>query len=251
MRALVGREEEDLFLEPPEYDPAQARRVLDFGCGCGRLTRWFLGQKPPPEIYLGVDLNREMIEWCQANLRAPGFSYVHQDVFFSGLNPEGALRVASIPSEGPFTLILAVSFFTHLLEDQASFYLDEIARVLAAEGLVHSTWFLFDKRDFPMMQDFQNALFVNPSDLRNAVIYDRSWLLTQLAERGLCIVRAEPPTIRGFHWHLWFGRGRYGVDLPPDEAPYGRKPPPSHPYSPQRADADSAGVEPLGNSEQF
>jgi SAM-dependent methyltransferase len=232
MRALVGRAEEGSFLELPEYDAAQARRVLDLGCGCGRLTRWFLGQKPRPEMYLGLDLNREMIDWCNANLRAPGFSYVHQDVSNPGLNPGGTLRLASIPFEGPFTLVLAVSFFTHLLEDQASFYLDEIARVLAEDGLVHSTWFLFDKRGFPMMQEFQNALFVNSTDPTNAVIYDRSWLLAQLAERRLCVVRAEPPTIRGFHWHLWFARGQDGAELPADTAPYGRKPPPSHILSP-------------------
>jgi hypothetical protein len=49
--------------------------------------------------------------------------------------------VASIPTEGPFALVPAASFFTHLLEDHASFSLDEIARVLAEDGLVHSTGF--------------------------------------------------------------------------------------------------------------
>jgi hypothetical protein len=48
------------------------------------------------------------------------------------------------------------------------------------------------------MQGLQIALFVNPSDPGNAVIYDRSWLLAQLTDRGLCVVRAEPPTTRGF-----------------------------------------------------
>lgn len=78
-----------------------------------------------------------------------------------------------------------------------------------------------------MMQDFQNALYINPDDSTNAVIYDQEWLLRQLSDRGLGIREVEPPNVRGFHWHLYIEHGSDSVDLPPDKAPLGRRPPPS------------------------
>ena len=42
------------------------------------------------------------------------------------------------------------------------------------DGWLHASWFLFDKRLFPMMQPFQNALFINETDPSNAVIFDRA-----------------------------------------------------------------------------
>lgn len=227
LRALVGRPDLESFLEPSDYPLELTRRVLDIGCGCGRQARWLLGLERRPERYLGIDIHQGMIEWDRAHLSAPGFEYVHQDVASPCLNPNGTLRVTPIPApDHDFTLVLAISFFTHLVEDQALFYLDEVARVLAPEGVMHTTWFLFDKRAFPMMQDFQNSLYINPDDPTNAAIYDQGWLLRQLSDRGLGIRAVEPPDVRGFHWHLYIGHGLDSVELPPDDAPFGCRPPP-------------------------
>jgi SAM-dependent methyltransferase len=228
MRALIGRPGLEEFLEPPDYWEGAHRRILDLGCGCGRIARWLLSTSRP-EHYVGTDINAGMIEWCRANLAAAGFEYVHQDVVNPGLNPSGSLSVAS-PPDGTYDLVLAVSFFTHVIEEQAEFYLDEVARVLAPDGTFFSTWFLFDKTGFPMMQDFQNALYINPADLTNAVIYDRSWLLGVLSARGLVLRHVKVPEIRGFQWHLRIGRARPGethAELAPDNAPAGRRPPPA------------------------
>ncbi|HMD47208.1 MAG TPA: class I SAM-dependent methyltransferase [Acidimicrobiales bacterium] len=229
-RALIGIPDRDEFLAPPNPDllaPATARRVLDLGCGCGRLARWFLTLDPRPERYLGLDIHKQMIDWDAENLVAPGFEFVHQDVLSLRLNPDGAHQVVPFPDGGDdFTLIIAASVFTHLVEDQTVFYLDEVARVLGPDGVLFSTWFLFEKDDFPMMQDFQNALYINPVDPTNAVIFDQTWLLDQLAARGLAIAKAVPPAIKGFQWELWIRQGGAHVDLPSDLAPVGRKPPP-------------------------
>jgi len=227
MRALVGRPALDLFLEEPSYPPHLTRRVLDLGCGCGRIARWLLTQTPRPTRYLGLDIHAGMIEWCQSNLAAEAFDYIRQDVANPGLNPTGTLGAAPIPAEdGSFSLIIAISFFTHLIESQVPQYLDEIARVIAADGTLHSTFFLFDKRGFPMMQEFQNALYINADDPTNAVIYDRAWLLNELSERNLAVRWVGPPDIQGFHWHLWIGKGGEHVKFPRDLAPVGRLPPP-------------------------
>jgi class 3 adenylate cyclase len=135
------------------------------------------------------------------------------------------------------SLFLAWSVFTHLLEGDASFYLRELARVLRPDGVAITTWLLFDKRDFPVMQEFQNALFVNDVDPTNAVYFDKDWLLRSLADLGLVITRVRPPRVRGFQWLLELRHDGPGVSpaaLPSDEAPHGLARPPLLPSHPDR-----------------
>jgi methyltransferase family protein len=135
------------------------------------------------------------------------------------------------------TLFIATSVFTHCLEDQAEHYLREAARVLRADGHLFATWFLFEKADFPMMQDFQNALYINETDPTNAVIFDRGWLRETARSAGLTITRARPPSTRGFHWLITMRPAAAGcpeVELPADDAPTGTKAPPLMPASADR-----------------
>ena len=217
----------------PRLPPEAWDTYLDFGCGCGRSARRLIQQIPQPRRYIGVDLHRGMVRWCQENLapRADGFEFVHHDVYSPCLNPD-QLRpwIAPLPVEdGVCTLIEATSVFTHLVEGQTEHYLDEVVRVLAPEGRLMSTWFLFEKDGFPYMQDSQNALYINDRDPTNAVAYDRTWLQNVLAARGLLVERALPPTVRGFHWRLDIVHASTGarpVELGEDAAPTGRRPPP-------------------------
>lgn len=232
MRQLVGPTDPADFDNPsgapifPDLPPHAYRSVLDFGCGCGRLARQLIQQTPQPERYLGIDLHPVMIEWCRNELTpiAPGFEFRHHDVRYPERNPgEGKPETAPFPDpDGSRSLVIAHSVFTHLIEANAEYYLGEVARVLAEDGFFESTWFLFDKRCFPMMQDFQNALYINDVNPTNAVIFDRAWLLEQAQRHGLAIVAASPPAVRGFHWRITMAPARSGiaaVELPEDEAP--------------------------------
>jgi SAM-dependent methyltransferase len=238
LRELVGLTDPNYYDNPTgeliyPYLPAHSyERVFDFGCGCGRVARQLMLQKARPRRYLGIDIHRGMIAWCREHLTplAPNFEFRHHDVFSPGLNPTGSARVAPLPAEdGEFSLVQAWSIFTHLTQEQAEHYLREVARILRPDGLLHSTWFLFDKRYFPMMQDFQNTLFINDIDPTNAVIYDREWLPEAARSAGLLITEAFAPKVRGFQWTLVLTPPRAGVaeiELPEDEAPFGREPPP-------------------------
>lgn len=250
MRKLVGNYEQHAFNNASGarvfagVDGSSDDFVFDFGCGCGRVARQLLQQHEPPKRYVGVDLHRGMVRWCRRNLQPghSGFEFHHQDVFNAGLNPRGKLKHARLPApDKAVSLFTAVSVFTHVLEESAEFYLREMARVLAPNGKAVTTWFLFDKSSFPMMQDFQNALFVNPDDPTNAVIFDRAWLKAQASSAGLRICAATPPSIRGFHWSIYFElavTGATHVAFAEDDAPVGTAPPPLMPCRAHKMDSD-------------
>lgn len=229
MRKLVGPIDPAAFDNPagtlvyPHLDAAVYESVFDFGCGCGRVARQLIQQRPRPQRYVGVDLHRGMIEWCRRNLQpaAPGFEFHHHDVFNYHFNPDRSKPdVLPFPVEDEsFTLVNAFSVFTHLTERQAEHYLAEVARILRPEGVLHSTWFLMDKREFPMLQEHTNALYVSPVDPSAAVIFDREWLRARARDAGLGIVSVTPPRIRGYQWVIVMAPARAGLaeaEIPPD-----------------------------------
>ncbi len=187
LRRLVSPIVDDSYYDNPTGDyvlgpldigplaPGQAyQRVLDFGCGCGRDARRFLLQRNRPKSYVGLDIHRPMIQWCQENLSLDGFSFVHHDVWSPGYGLDNSRHryLPLTPLGSHFTLIHANSVFTHLHEDQAAFYLREMCSMLAPTGIIHATWFFFNKKWFPMMEENQNTIFVNEHDATQAVYYD-------------------------------------------------------------------------------
>ena len=241
LRALVGLTEDSAF-ENHERTPifgdvpvSAYKSVFDFGCGCGRIARKLIQQEPSPEKYVGIDLHRGMINWCTHHLvpAAPQFEFLHHDVFNLSFNPHGSREVAGFPvADDTVTLFIAWSVFTHVNEAAAEFYLKELARVLHPDGVAVTTWFLFDKTSFPMMQEFQNALFINDVDPTNAVVFDYNWLRQRTAESGLRISKVTPPEIRGFQWIVQLSASKVGLEhemFPADEAPTGVVRPPLTP----------------------
>jgi len=233
MRRLVGPFDEQSYDNPtgalvyPWLRVESYDRVFDFGCGCGRVARQLLMQKPNPKLYVGIDLNAEMIRWCNDNLHpvAPHFNFHHHDVFNVNYNPDRTRPLtAPFPArDAQFTLVNALSVFTHLTESQAEYYLRECARGLDPRGVLHASWFLFDKADHPMMSEDSNALYVSYVDPSAAVIFDRQWVRNTARELGLRIFQVIPPGIRGYQW-LVLMTPRTDVpevELPPDTAPRG------------------------------
>lgn len=238
MRELVGPTELAAFdnwsrriiydyLEPEVYES-----VFDFGCGCGRFARQLMLQRPSPKMYLGIDLHAGMIRWCQRNLQpiAPHFGFFHHDVFNARFNPGPAKpMMAPFPDvDLRFKLVNALSVFTHLTEEQTVYYLRQCAQVLHPKGVIHASWFFFDKRDYPMLQENNNALYVSYVDPSAAVIFDRNWVRSTARQMGLRFCRILPPKIRGHQWAVVMTRRTdvEEVDFPIDEAPPGLARPP-------------------------
>lgn len=253
MRELVGPTDEAAFDNPAgkpifgnaiELDLYES--VFDFGCGCGRIARKLLQQTPRPDRYLGIDLHAGMIRWDIKNLAIDGFEFQHHDVFNRSFNPRGVPTNLPFPAEDhSASLVIAYSVFTHLAQAQCEHYLREVARILKPDGVMISTWFLFDKRGFPMMQDFQNTLYINDVDVTNATIFDRDWMVNLASSLGLTIRSVQAPDIRGFHWTLQFTPAHVpAAPWPEDSGPIGHSPPPvSQRWDPSRVGLDDLGLD--------
>lgn len=98
----------------------QSLRILDWGCGCGRVAR-HLARVGVAALH-GCDIDPEAIAWCAANL--PGT--------YQACGVEPRLPYA----DGSIDVVIAASVFTHLDRDRQARWLEDICRVLAPGGLL-------------------------------------------------------------------------------------------------------------------
>jgi SAM-dependent methyltransferase len=113
-------------------------RVLDVGCGCGRIARFLLNLRELE--YVGLDIMKPSIDWCRENLTPLSegrFQFHHSDARSEHYNPNGRLRPTEVAfpcGDGTVDLAFGASLFTHLLEEDARHYLAETRRVLRRGG---------------------------------------------------------------------------------------------------------------------
>jgi SAM-dependent methyltransferase len=103
------------------------QRVLEFGCGWGRVTRFFL-KDVAPENLVGIDEQERAINACVETNRWCRFERC--EAF-----PPTVLDTAS------FDLIYAFAVFCHLSEEAHSSWLEEFARLLRPGGTLLLTTF--------------------------------------------------------------------------------------------------------------
>jgi SAM-dependent methyltransferase len=100
-------------------------RLLDFGCGWGRIIRFFVRDVPDQQLY-GADVSPTLIDSC-VQTGVPGN--------FSVIDPVGHLPYP----DAFFTHLLAYSVFTHLSPAAALNRLEELARVAVPGALFFFT----------------------------------------------------------------------------------------------------------------
>lgn len=112
-------------------------RVLDIGCGCGKMARFFI--LVPNLLYVGLDIFYPSIYWCEREFKrfSDRFAFRHLDVASPLYNPSGVIAGDQIqlPVEsGSVDLAICGSLFTHLLEPTFLHYLSELQRCLSPTG---------------------------------------------------------------------------------------------------------------------
>lgn len=186
-------------------------RVLDIGCGIGRMARVLVPVlQAPTGSYDGFDVSRPGIDWCRVHYRDTPvpFRFEQVDVHHPEYNPNGsgdAKQLRFPYDDASFDLAIATSVFTHLLDDAVIHYLQEASRVLAPGGRLFSTWLVVDP-DHPLSDDARYrvhqtagaAHVADPAAPEAAVAYPLHWVRKQLAACGLTLREPyEPGTWTG------------------------------------------------------
>jgi SAM-dependent methyltransferase len=102
-----------------------ATKVLDFGCGFGRITRFWIKDVARENIY-GVDPLPEMIDICRQSISGARFLVS---------NPEPPLPYPDCS----FDIITAYSVFSHLSEAYFREWFNEFGRILKQDGILAVT----------------------------------------------------------------------------------------------------------------
>lgn len=180
------------------YELSVDDAILDIGCGPGRMAIAILEEIGQVRRYLGFDIQRRYIEFCNESLCLHGYSFRHLDAYHPFYNSRGRMKSAEVkfPAEdGTFSFAFAASVFTHMFTEEVIRYLHEAQRCLEPGGRLLATLFLLDEPAKAAMKrgaarfNFNHAhdreaWISNRDNPAKAVAYDVSFIRTCLVEAG-------------------------------------------------------------------
>jgi SAM-dependent methyltransferase len=188
--AAVARRLYDVLVEVSGVGAGE--RVLDVGCGTGRVAVPLLDHLGPDGSYEGFDRDPARIAWCNEQIAPlhPRFRFQVVEAFNSprqkGSVPAGEVRFPYGDAE--FDVVFLFSVFTHMLPDGVERYLAEIGRVLKPDGRAVITWFLLNDEALRMLDEQRDARRNSASNAHEASF---------IHDLGVCRVanRAKPEAV--------------------------------------------------------
>jgi SAM-dependent methyltransferase len=135
------------FVELGRLQPDE--KVLDVGCGIGRMAVPLTGYLSPEAEYRGFDIVEDGVNWCREHItsRYPQFRFRVVDVHNAVYNPRGTQPPETFEfpfASEQFDFVFATSVFTHMLPPSVARYLSEMARVLRDGGRCFCTFFILN-----------------------------------------------------------------------------------------------------------
>jgi ubiquinone/menaquinone biosynthesis C-methylase UbiE len=179
-------------------------RVLDVGCGCGRIAMPLTKYLSPAGSYEGFDILPPLVNWCCRKIerRHKNFRFQLADVHNPAYHPDGrqAPHEFRFPFESQsFDCVYLTSVFTHMLPAGLEQYLSEISRVLKPGGRTLITFFLLNdesrqlikqgKSSQPFHHTHDECLVVLPDSPEAAIAYPESTIRDLHKKYGLDIAR--------------------------------------------------------------
>ena len=196
-------------------------RVVEIGCGLGRLASPLTQYLVSPGGYYGIDIVPSAIDWCSRNIKSkyPEFEFHLKNVYNSFYNKTGVVPETDVSVPLPATsadFVVLASVFTHLHREIVVAYLGEIRRLLSKRGRCFSTWFLIDEVSSNLMDRTRVArgegktgpsifvldpnadgteFYVNAAEPLAAIGFRRQEVLQWIENAGLRITKDVPG-----HW---------------------------------------------------
>jgi SAM-dependent methyltransferase len=208
----IGEEFLGYFVELAGLRPHE--RVLDVGCGTGRmaisLTRYLTTGS-----YDGIDIVPKSITWCRMafSRRYSNFRFHFADIYNKAYNAKGQVRASEyrMPFEtSSFDFVFLTSVFTHMLPGDLDNYLSEVARVLKPGGRCLITYFLLNAESIRLIEAKASTIAfpfeldgcrIKRKDVPEAAVaYQEARIRGLYKSRGLTVV--EP-----IHFGSWSGIG--------------------------------------------
>ena len=211
----VGREFLRHFTDLAGLQPSE--RVLDVGCGIGRMAVPLARYLDDKGSYEGFDIMADWVNWCSNKIspKYPNFRFQFADVFNQGYNPKGKCEASEyqFPYENEsFDFVFLTSVFTHMLPQDMENYLGEITRVLKTDGRCLITFFLLNEESLRLIEAGKSALdfrydiggcrTIDESNPESAIAYDEEFIRQLYEKHGLNI--AEP-----IRYGSWCGREKF------------------------------------------
>ena len=197
MVRVAGTADADWFLRSgrASYDAVAAHvpverlgSVLDFGCGCGRVTRYW---QDFDGSVAGSDLDNDAVEWCRRSLP------------FARFEPNGLAPPLAFADES-FDLVYALSVFTHLTTDLQLAWRDDVRRVLRPDGYLllttHGRSYLPRLEKHEREQFERGELVVRWGDMPGTNLcsaYHPESYLRETFAPGFAFLELEPEGARG------------------------------------------------------
>lgn len=166
-------------------------RFFDMGCGCGAVPLALNEFGSFGGEYLGLDVMRPLVGWCEKHLANERTRFVHFDYWSGTYNPEGTRFLRFPVDDGWADVILMKSVFTHMLPEDVAHYLRETARVLALSGTAVLTAKLYEEETPLICAGWPNVgaegsyRFLRRDSPESSVAYSREWMDSAMADAGL------------------------------------------------------------------
>jgi cyclopropane fatty-acyl-phospholipid synthase-like methyltransferase len=162
------------------------KRLLDWGCGAGRLAigvKHLLGNVAD---YHGVDIQPELLNWAKDHLTDEHTRFTLVDQHNARYNPDGQATY-DIPAEpGSVDVLYSYSVFSHMLADDVAGYARTIARILAPEGRALMTAFV--EEDVPdCVENPTDYLKLEWKGALHCVRFERRYFERLVGDAGLVV----------------------------------------------------------------
>ena len=203
------------FIELGDLQPDD--RVLDVGCGIGRMAVPLTTYLSHKAEYRGFDPVKSGINWCQAKISPEfdNFHFQHVDVYNKNYNRKGKIQAKDFKfpfEDNHFDFVFTTSVFTHMFRSDLENYVAEVSRVLKKGGKFLSTFFLLNAESESLIREGHSTLdfkyqiagcrTIDQRNPESATAYDEDFVVRLFEKNNL---RVTHP----IHYGSWCQRNAF------------------------------------------